>query len=281
MALDFIYFLIMKLTRGKYFGHTLDAYSVAGLVLTEKVHDINEKCPDHFHENPYFCIGLAGGWKEVVEGKSYQCTTDTLVFHPKEEVHRTYFAPSIPTKTFNIEITPEWTSQMDRYNLEPLKNRFFSNDHSLTPYLYRIYNEFRKDDAFSKMAIEGIFIEMSVSLLRTSIKEIKKPNHLWLEEVKTRLSQTFLQPYSLLQLATEFSVHPVYLSKAFKKGFGVTITDYYRKCKIDFACALLRDTELSLVEVALEAGFYDQSHFSKNFHLLMNITPLTYRKLFR
>ena len=90
-----------------------------------------------------------------------------------------------------------------------------------------------------------------------------------LQDVKDVLTATYLGPLTLPDLAKRFGVHPVYLSKSFKKVFGFTITAYYRQCRIEAACQLLNDAQLSLVEVALECGFYDQSHFCKYFQSLV------------
>jgi AraC family transcriptional regulator len=92
------------------------------------------------------------------------------------------------------------------------------------------------------------------------------------------VTKTYLNPLSLSDLATMFQVHPVYLSKSFKKIFGVTITEYYRKLRIEAACNLLKNSKLPLVEIALECGFYDQSHFCKYFQAMIGMSPLIYRK---
>ncbi len=96
--------------------------------------------------------------------------------------------------------------------------------------------------------------------------------------MKSVITNNFLSPLSLSELAKMFQVHPVYLSKSFKKEFGLTITESYRKCRIDEACRLLKDSQLSLVQIALQCGFYDQSHFCKYFQMITGLSPLAFRK---
>jgi AraC family transcriptional regulator len=266
----------MKLESGKYFGETLRSFATAGLVLTEKVHLPGERLPEHFHENAYFCLALEGGWSETAEGSSFHCGVSNVVYHPEEEIHQTVFASEQHSKTFNVEITPSWFEKVTSWSREPLAKRIVSKNFSLTGHLSKIYAEFQRNDPFSPMAIESHFTELFIHLSRRNDKPAKK--RMRLPEVKEVLGNTYANPLPLTELAGMFGVHPVYLSKSFRKTFGLTITDYYRNCRIEAACRLLEDTHVSLVEIALECGFYDQSHFGKYFQASTGMSPLAYRK---
>lgn len=69
-----------------------------------------------------------------------------------------------------------------------------------------------------------------------------------------------------------------YLSKVFKDEMGQTITAYISSVRIEKSKALLRDTQLPLVEVAGAVGFDDQSYFTKTFRKLTGISPGKYRE---
>lgn len=69
-----------------------------------------------------------------------------------------------------------------------------------------------------------------------------------------------------------------YLSKVFKDEMGQTITAYISSVRIEKSKALLRDTQLPLVEVASAVGFDDQSYFTKTFRKLTGISPGKYRE---
>lgn len=267
----------MKLGSGKYFGETLDSFSVSGLLLTEKIHHPGEVLPEHYHENAYFCLAINGGWRELVEGNSFDCNVNNVVYHPKEEIHQTYFINQHHSKTFNVEITPAWFEKAILFDTEPFK-RIVSKDRSITNYLSKIYSEFHRNDQYAGLAIESYFNELFIHLSRCRKKQVNEKKQLRLHDVKEVLTTTHLNPLSLTELSKMFQVHPVYLSKSFKQVFGLTITEYYRKCRINTSCRLLKETKLSLVEIALECGFYDQSHFCKYFQAIIGMSPLVYRK---
>ena len=50
---------------------------------------------------------------------------------------------------------------------------------------------------------------------------------------------------------------------------------------VDFACRQLATSDIPMVQVALSAGFPDQSHFTKTFRRQMRVTPGEFRRHFR
>jgi len=54
-----------------------------------------------------------------------------------------------------------------------------------------------------------------------------------------------------------------------------------RKLRVDAACRQLTTSDKPLSEIALSAGFADQSHFTKTFRRLTRTTPGEFRRSFR
>ncbi len=69
--------------------------------------------------------------------------------------------------------------------------------------------------------------------------------------------------------------------RQFKKHFKMTPIKYIRRMRINEACNELISTHKSMSEVALDAGFCDQSYFSTEFRRTMNITPAKYREQYK
>lgn len=68
------------------------------------------------------------------------------------------------------------------------------------------------------------------------------------------------------------------LRKLFREQLGMTFSDYINKLRVERSVELLRDPHRSLAEIAVEVGFYDQSHFGKVFRQITGYTPALYRK---
>ncbi|MCM1043366.1 MAG: helix-turn-helix domain-containing protein [Corallococcus sp.] len=68
-----------------------------------------------------------------------------------------------------------------------------------------------------------------------------------------------------------------YLSAKFKEESGMTLTDYVMKEKIEEAKRLLRHSDKTLVSISAYLGFSSQSHFTRAFKKLTDLTPKEYR----
>ncbi len=84
---------------------------------------------------------------------------------------------------------------------------------------------------------------------------------------------------SLSVLATILNISPYYFERLFKQSVGSTPHQYILRCRIEKAKQLLRTTQLSILEIAEQVGYKNQSHFSKLFRKLTGTSPRAYRSL--
>ncbi len=82
----------------------------------------------------------------------------------------------------------------------------------------------------------------------------------------------------LTELALLVNMAEGSLCRFFKMQTGLTIFEYLNKVKVDFACKLLMNKELSITEAAYDSGFNNLSHFNKQFKNCTGVTPNSYRK---
>ena len=85
----------------------------------------------------------------------------------------------------------------------------------------------------------------------------------------------------LKQLAELISMAEGSLCRFFKSQMGITLFEYLNRIKVEFACKLLMDNDLSILEVCLDSGFNNLSHFNRQFKKTMDIPPSEYRKRLR
>lgn len=82
---------------------------------------------------------------------------------------------------------------------------------------------------------------------------------------------------TLEELARVSSYNASYLSRLFRETFGVSFTDYVNILRVNQAEKLLRETELTVEEVGLEAGFHSRKHFYDMFRRHTGMTPGGFR----
>jgi AraC family transcriptional regulator len=99
----------------------------------------------------------------------------------------------------------------------------------------------------------------------------------WITEVRERIGAEEAQRRSLARLASEFGVHPVYLARAFRSYYGITIGSLRRRLRAERAVAQLRARRESLAELALDLGYSDQSHFTREFKRETGWTPARFQ----
>jgi AraC-like DNA-binding protein len=94
------------------------------------------------------------------------------------------------------------------------------------------------------------------------------------------LMNNYLKDIKLQQIADIVHMTQGALCHFFKMNMGITIFKYLNQIKVDFACKLLMDPDLSIIQVGLGSGFNNVSHFNKQFKIITGLSPSEYRKRF-
>src|SRR5262249_24609206 len=144
----------------------------------------------------------------------------------------------------------------------------------------RLYRELQAPDNFFAMAIEGLALELVAWAARDSIRVRGERPPDWLRRVRELIEGRFREPLALADMAREAGVHPVHLVTVFRRYLRCTPFDFLRRLRISFAAKQLLHSDLSQVEIALNAGFTHQTHFCRTFKTMTGITPGAYRQLF-
>jgi AraC family transcriptional regulator len=262
------------LSPGDFLGKVIRRQACAGISLTETRHPPGARLPRHCHQRAYFCLIRRGTYREEYGGRQRFCGPHMLAFHPPMEVHAEHMDAE-EVCSFNIEIKASWARGLPRGSL-PLSRPFDCNAGPAVGLAVRILDEFEHFDASSPLIVEGLMLE----LLGVSDRQLRGEAGLprWLRSVSDLLRERCADSWSLTDVATEAGVHPGYLASAFRRHFGCTIGEFIRRQRIALACRALAEGHTPLAEVALLAGFADQSHFTRTFKRQLGVTPAAYRK---
>lgn len=83
---------------------------------------------------------------------------------------------------------------------------------------------------------------------------------------------------SVKELATCTSYSERHLNRLFHRQIGINIKSFSRLTRLNHTLLKLNSTPCTLADLAVECGFYDQSHFIQDFKTLCGTTPETYLK---
>ncbi len=265
----------VQLPPGYLYGEKVRSHKVANFALSERFYPPGFETPRHSHKHALFCFVIEGDYTETYGGRTRECKTSTLLFHPPEELHAEHFHDS-GGHSFIIEIEPFWLDRLREHQAVPAPSAGVKC--GMTEILARrLYKEFMHLDEVSDLIIEGLMLELVGEAVRG--RSLTESNHAprWLIQARELLNEHFAESLKLNDMAHAVGVHPVHLAQTFHKSFGCTVGDYMRRLRIERACQELATSESTIVDIALATGFCDQSHFTRTFKRAIGVTPSQYR----
>ena len=100
----------------------------------------------------------------------------------------------------------------------------------------------------------------------------------WLKRAKEYIHDGNDGIVGLNEIAQFAGVHPTHLCEMFSRYFGCTTGEYIRRLRLQKAFWAITESNRPLIDIALAAGFYDQSHFHRSFKRFTGLTPMQARR---
>ena len=236
--------------------------------------------PRHMHEE--HCVALMLRGKEITNcrGKSHIALPGNILLINADEVHS---SQSFETEYIVIKIKQNILNRIafDIFGCEP-ETPYFSEFINRDKLMFRLLlNLYRKlTENISLLEQESEFISAIEQLLTQQNKNYsvlqpvgKEPR--CVKSVRDYLKSHYAENVSLSQLASVADLSRFYLLRVFRSQMGVPPHEYQTQVRITHARKLLRKG-YSILDAALETGFFDQSHFSRNFKRITGRTPGKY-----
>lgn len=98
-----------------------------------------------------------------------------------------------------------------------------------------------------------------------------------ISELMTILDSSVTKDFSIENATTRLGYSKYYLTQQFKKETGISVNDYLRNQRIEYAKILLSTTNTDISEISRSLHFVSSSYFAKNFKLLVGVSPSEYR----
>lgn len=256
-------------------GEIVRRWDLAGFTLGEVQYPAEYLRPSHVHERACFHFLLEGGYTEYEGRRTIDCKPFSLSFQPSGHEH-SYRCSKTISKSLTVELEPDWMALLADHSviLEYVSN---SRDGLVLWLATRLYNEFCAGGPASQLVIESLAFEMAVEISRRRELPSERRPPVWLKQVEELLNERFAESLTLREIGRTIGIHPVHLARTFRRHHHCTVGEYVRKLRIDFACRQVAHSNMRLPDIALAAGFSDQSQFSRTFKRLMGITPGSFR----
>jgi AraC-like DNA-binding protein len=245
---------------------------------------IMQKFPNHFHE--YYVIGFieSGRRRLSCKNKEYVIGTgDMLLFNPRDN----HTCEQIDGKTLDyrcINIKPEIMSATvyeitgKNYLPEFSQNVAYESEQvvllkELHQMLLKQCIDFAKQETFYFLMAQ--LLAAYTKSIKTEINNVSED----IQRVCTYIEGNFTTLITLGDLSKVAGLNKYTLLRSFTKERGITPYQYLETIRVNYAKNLL-EQGVEPINAAGQAGFTDQSHFTKFFKNFIGTTPKQYQNIF-
>jgi AraC-like DNA-binding protein len=232
-----------------------------------------------FHERYVLCAGDRVSADVRYRGKTEQLVDGDVMLAEPGEAHRNLVVPR-PQNFRVLFVEPALFENMAKENgLRRTPHfRALSVPHAeLKQAIYRLCDSFEA----SATALEQQSHLLQCVQLAFAHTEETRPaavsgyNHEAIQRAQAYLHEQFSEPVSLDELSAVAGLSSYHLVRSFTRRFGLPPHAYQIHLRVERARALLA-AGAPLAAVASLVGFADQSHFTRHFRRIMNVTPANY-----
>jgi len=263
------------LPHGRFLGEPIGVADYQGLATRTSRYEAQQRLAPHSHATDNFCLVLRGRFVHHSSSGASTHAAGDAAFWATGLPHAQVFGDDGGV-CFNISMTREW---MSRYGIEdvlPRQHRSLSQP--AAGLCVRIYRELARPDALSRVAVEGLALQLVADLARTARPRVT-PDATLIARAVEIIDADPSRPTSITGLAAKLKVEPAVLARAFRANAGCTVLAFVHARRMTRAQRLLCETTESVGQIAARLGYFDQSHFTHTFRRSFGVTPGEYRRL--
>lgn len=256
------------------------------------VPDVTEEL--HTHDFIEIVYILSGNGKQQVDDKVYDVNSGSLLFINYGQTHA---FTTDNMMYYNIMIKPDAVSSkiintdnafeiLSLTAFEDFKDAdtscpFVKFDGEMRPTVEKVveemYREYKKGSPGSQTVLRGYLTVLLAYIFRQMLP-VERSLSAIPKEITSYIEKHFNEKLSLELLAEKCFYSPKYFSRVFKECYGITVSDYIKKTRIEEASRLLSETRLTIDDISKRVGYDDTARFYKYFKDIYGITPREYKK---
>ncbi len=215
----------------------------------------------HRHQDAAFTFVLNGTLIEQLPGSTHYCERFSIQYKPAELEHTTRTSGN-DVDMVVINLPPDATQ-----GIEPVP----------------------------QVAGPGITTAIGTLLADPTLSDLTQAStdrlkHWWPRQPSRNVPDWLLDAHDLLvretlpvsgylsHLAHQLSRHPVYVARTYRKYFGQSVGRTLRQRRLDHSARKLLFTDASIASIAVDVGYVDQSHMTRDVKAATGVTPGALRR---
>jgi AraC family transcriptional regulator len=257
---------------GKFFGAARVQLSSGDFTVSAVTHPNARIVPLHAHANAFFSMLVTGRYREWFGGKHWDARPLAMVLRPAQAAHRDEIGPE-GALFLCVDVAPSYWNALADAQIY-LQRRAF-DDRPMSCVALRLLGELCEKRAGWRSVAESLVNELVAEYVAGSPRAQRREPR-WIRRVLERLHDDPANE-SLGAVAADLDLHPVHVSRMFKRHMGVTVSQYLRELRLRRAARALLENKEPLAAVADDHGFADQSHMTREFSRATSWSPAKLR----
>lgn len=245
---------------------------IGGFTLAEVEYCSTGTCRWHGHGDAFFALLLRGSYAERSGGSTLRYYPFSLGFHPSDTTHSDEVNAS-DSRFLIIQLSNTWYERVREFERYRETRPRICNAYG-SWLAIQLYDQLHSRVSRCPLSEENLLFDLLSTLVEVDSSG-SRPR--WLDRAIELLRSEFTNKLTVAELARDLGLHPIYLSRQFRRYCRQSIAGFVHSLRVSSAILQLRDPEVPLSEVALASGYSDQSQFTKAFTRRMGITPGAFR----
>jgi AraC family transcriptional regulator len=229
----------------------------------------------HAHEKACFVWIQTGAYAEAFGTRVFQLKARQVLFRPAGQKHSDRFS-STETSCVIVEVSETWLNLVRECG-QLRRDPFVSVGPQMGRLAADLYVQAQQKDTAAPLAIEGLSYALGAELVRESMRKEGAYPPRWLRQLHEQLSENPCGRFTLRGLAASAGMHPVHLSRQFKRYYGEPLWDFLRRRRVEIGAQRMLNGCETVCEIAYSLGFSEHAHFTRTFSRLMGVTPSEFR----
>jgi AraC-like DNA-binding protein len=221
--------------------------------------------PEHAHDWPLLSLFVIGGYANHTELGERFIAGPSAILYAAGAAHRNT-AGADGFEQIEIEFDPAWLGASPLPSVPVL--RWLGGHRGAAAHVLAVLCSHDLSEQALRAALR--------QFLTTAPSAADAGRPPWMDGVTRHLKDEPAR--KVADLAREAGLHPSWLGTAYRRAAGESLLDAAARFRVEHATRLLRETDSAFSDIAMDAGFCDQSHMIRNFRRVLGRLPSAVRE---